>query len=359
MQILQHKLMYDKIFNSLGDFEVYVKNLSPVKVAKSGKCKYYNMQLQTKEKEYRGISYKLECHRQFMDAELQRSPLKLRKVALKKSKYHEESEEIEIGSGSKVGSTDVTFPYNPRMTAEGNDEKIEPVTNISDILTTKKDSEIVSVLVHLALKDMPKVSVTSKFHANPVHKKDIQANDATGVIKSTLWEEQIETVSTDGTYKITNAMVKEYPPGVLSLSVSSKSTITKLQDTITPSTTSLHDFIINQYVFPPQSVTAIKLYECIRCGDTFDVDPTKALIVKCSLCNAAAKKEKFPVKWQATLIFTTSTEISLKHSLISKYFAMKDLQVPNDEEELVLQLLSDDTTIAVCNNRDICYSFKK
>ena len=91
--------------------------------------------------------------------------------------------------------------------------------------------------VYLLAEGRPATVTTSKFNANAISKKELSANDDTGAMKITLWEDNIKQVPVNGTYQITNVTVREYPKGVLSLSAGTRANIIEIDDTIKPRAT--------------------------------------------------------------------------------------------------------------------------
>ena len=51
-----------------------------------------------------------------------------------------------------------------------------------------------------------------KFHSNPVFKKEVSANDDTGTIKLTLWEDKIIDAYASGVYELSFVRVPQWWP---------------------------------------------------------------------------------------------------------------------------------------------------
>ena len=53
------------------------------------------------------------------------------------------------------------------------------------------------------------MTTASQFHSNPVLQKEVSANDDTGTIKLTLWEDKIIDAYASGVYELSFVNIKE------------------------------------------------------------------------------------------------------------------------------------------------------
>lgn len=89
-----------------------------------------------------------------------------------------------------------------------------------------------------------------------MNKKDISANDETGVIKITLWGSRIANVPSDGVYFVKNAMVNEFR-NAISLNTNHHTKFSLSDRSINKSKTTL--FITDTVYFPQNSVAHFEL----------------------------------------------------------------------------------------------------
>ena len=106
--------------------------------------------------------------------------------------------EVEITKFTKLEKADVDFLAHAPTTPT----QVSPEVLVQDILE-KKHTGRVTVVVHLDLEDRPLMFTTSKFHTQAVRKKEVKANDLSGTIKITLWDDAIDEVgNNNGTFKL-------------------------------------------------------------------------------------------------------------------------------------------------------------
>ena len=86
---------------------------------------------------------------------------------------------------------------------------MESILTIKEILDTKENGEKVSLIAYLAAKNCPVIQTRMKMSGTIINRKEIAANDSSGMVKITLWEGRINDVPLDGVYKIKNAIVNE------------------------------------------------------------------------------------------------------------------------------------------------------
>ena len=179
---------------------VYVHDVTDVKnAARDPTVKYFNMKLQSPTKSFRSVSYREDYHEKLMEAAKTKSPVKLTGIKRKINFYDNTKEDIEINNTTDIIDIhEVPFKYQS--------SESETFT-IKDILENKKHKDVVSLHAYLTTGTRPTIPTRIKSTGTVVNKKELSANDETGVIKITLWGNRIGNVAHDGVYFIRNAMV--------------------------------------------------------------------------------------------------------------------------------------------------------
>ena len=166
-------------FSFLDGLVAYVHRVSPVKRARMHPdCQYYDMVLQTKDKNVRGISYRCDLHKKFEQKMDNREPIKLQNFRQIPDRYNPNDVNIKVSSKTIVKDPEkAPFVYaeNPNLTKE-----IAPYSTLGEILAAAENQKMVSVKVYASVKDRPCVDIPSRFESGFTTKRDIQVNDVTG-----------------------------------------------------------------------------------------------------------------------------------------------------------------------------------
>ena len=338
----------------------YVHNISPVKKSRgNNKIEYYNMNLQTEANNFRSVSHRIDLHKRFSDAAQSKSPVKITKFKHVANFFNKELKDVEINRLTKLDApTSVNFEHQlPTV-------KPPPLSTIAEILELKQNKDVVTIRVYLDVDSHPSLTTSSQFHSKPVLKKEVSANDDTGTIKLTLWEDKVIDAYASGVYELSFVNIKEFPNGGRCLNTSSKSIIKKLNDVeITPSTVNLPDLNIIEIKFPPDSIHVTKFFVCGNCEDAFSSKDANVIssIIKCPKCSMLSRKEKFTFYYQLKLVFRMETGeqcVNMYKHQVESYYRNKKAKVTDDEDELVTSFLSDDITTIICNARYTCIGIK-
>ena len=159
------------------------------------------MHLQSSNKTYRSVSFCLKLHEKFCKAQESKNPIKLTSFKRVLNYYDHTKEDIVINSSTKLQVIEnASFPYVTSL---------ESILTIKEILDTKENGEEVSLIAYVAAKNCPVIQTQTKMSGTIINKKEIAANDNSGMVKITLWEGRINDVPLDGVYKIKNAIVNE------------------------------------------------------------------------------------------------------------------------------------------------------
>ena len=70
------------------------------------------------------------------------------------------------------------------------------------------------------------VPMLLKYSSKVVNKKEVTGNDSAGVMKVTLWGNNIKEVPENGKYILECVIVREWPAGVLNLATTPRTKVT-------------------------------------------------------------------------------------------------------------------------------------
>ena len=256
------------------------------------------MHLQSPGKIYRSVSCRQELHEIFCKVQESKSPIKLTGVKRKSNFLDYTKEDIEINNTTKpqvIGNS--SFPY---LTS------LDSILTIKEILDTKKNGEKVSLIGYLAAENHPVIQTRLKKSGSTVNKKEIVANDNSGMMKITLWGIWINDVPLDRVYKVKNANVNEYND-TKSLNTNGQTVFTVSDHNIQPSKVSLTDLVIRRLRFSPEAMTDMDVkFTCPRCGKY--VANGNSRLFKCPSCSAVVLASKLTEQHHLKIIFKVNLE---------------------------------------------------
>ena len=116
---------------------------------------------------------------------------------------------------------------------------------------TIENKDIVSLHAYLTIENRPVTTTKLRYSKQELNKREVTANDDTGIIKFTLWGSLIDSVPEDGVYIIKNTTLREWPQATLCLTTSTRATIQTSTESIAPSGTTLTELVSFEIHFPP------------------------------------------------------------------------------------------------------------
>ena len=239
----------------------YVHGVSPVKRAKQDSCmQYYDMKIQTENKVYHSVSYRLDLKDKLVDAAESKSPVKIRKFKLKTNLFDSGKQDVEINRVTEVTPYDAELSY---IYKELDQDEKAPTVEVQQILRGI-DKKLVSVQVFVNMEGLTEQSIFIKSRNEMVSKKDVSANDETGIIRLTLWGEKIKEVEENRSYNIENIVVKEWPQGVFYLTTGRNTSIEMSDYTVEPTKQKIAELKTTLVRFPPVHINSIICN--LKCG---------------------------------------------------------------------------------------------
>ena len=236
---------------------------------------------------------------------------------------------------------------------------MESILTIKEILDTKENGEKVSLIAYLAAKNCPVIQTRMKMSGTIINRKEIAANDSSGMVKITLWEGRINYVPLDGVYKIKNAIVNEYN-GHKSLNTYGQTIFTGFDHNIQPSKVSLTDFVVRRLRFAPEAITNIDVkFTCPICGKYAENRNSK--LFKCPSCSAAVLASKLKEQHYLKIIFKVNSEtrcITMNSKNLQDYFLFRELEMPQTLDEISESILTDQNTVVVVDSRNDILNFE-
>ena len=330
---------------------VYVHDVTAIRTAKRNDIKYFNMHLQSQYKTYRSVSYCQELHEIFSKAQESKSPIKLTGFKRKLSYYNPTEEDIVIDSSTKLQVIeDVSFTYVTSL---------ESVLTIKEILDTKKNDEKVSLSAYLVSENCPVIQTRVKKSGTIINKKEITANDNSGMVKITLWESRINDVPLNGVYKIKNAIVNEYN-GTKSLNTNGQTIFSRSDHNIQPSKVTLTNLAVRRLRFAPQAITNMDAkFTCPICGKYAENGNSK--LYKCPNCSAVVLASKLKEQHHLKIMFKVNFEtryVTMNNKNLKDYFLFRELEMSETLDEINESILTDEKTVIVVDNRNATINFE-
>jgi len=315
------------------------------------------MLLQTSNTTYRSVSYNLELHHDFITASTNQTPIQLSNYNLKENFFDKSCLDIEINSFTRIEILhEAPFDYTKIAV-----EKTHTIT-IAKILNEKKDKDVVSLHAYVKLNERPTTQTSLRYSPEKINKKEVSANDDTGIIKLTLWGSAIDKIPKSDAYYLQKVVVKEYSKGTISISSSPRSTITISQNKILPSQSTIRELLLHTFSFPPISIqnSNIQQYTCPHCEKSVQ-KKDEGRLFKCPFCNSMALHSALQPKYMLKLTFKDGKHqktITVYNDMLLSYFNMKGLALPSQFDEIVIQFLCDSTSKILYDCRNICIGFK-
>lgn len=338
----------------------FVHDLSPLKVAKKSGVKYYDMTLQLTDGNRRAVcfNHSEEPRHQLEEYALKKSPVKINNLKRTLNKRFNTTE-YHVTKYTKFEPTDIdSFGYIEQVGTPDS-----PVVKISDILNLDK-RETVSIIVFCELQGRPIVTTSSKYNSDPVHKREVKVNDDSGTIKLSIWDELAVTIgNSNRVFKFTNLSATCPARNVVVLNTTKRSKAVPDDTVIRASEVNLPDLVVNEYKLPATNLNINKFFECGNCNKDFINTNSNPNLVECNHCHNRTLERFAKFYYQAVINVCNqhgvSTKINMYRHQFVTYFKLKGKKsIPSNEEEVVLTLLSDESSTVLCNSRNTCIGFK-
>ena len=309
---------------------------------------YFDVTLQTKDKTLRGISFSPEKMKIMKSRYESSSPIKLTSYAIKRNRYTDE-DEVHINKRTKItdpATTELDFDIKQVKS----DEDLATLTTVNDIIEHNTKSSKVNISGRVSFDASPE---TIQANGKTLQKLETVLTDETGSIRLVLWEKDIDRVQNGLTYKITQALVKNFNSNKY-ITLNRQSLIAEAQITIQRSDEQLLDNQLNTVSCPVDGVEKVTTYlSCRKCSAAFPLNVEKR-ILHCANCGCAQLKDKCTKRTIAKALFLTSGEQVSLTIFDDKLVTLHNIYNPEakvqdsstfDEENITELLLSVEATI--------------
>lgn len=327
--------------------------MSPVKTGKRNpSVKYYNLEFQSADEVFRGVSYREDLREKLQHAQKTKSPLKLMHVK-RKVNYHDNTKtDIEVNNKTQlIEVPEIQFKYRKL-------EEDCPVLTIHGIQNERKNKDLASVEAFVNVDNRPVVTVNTKFGFQSINKKEVAINDETGIIKLALWGDDIQKIPKSAVYKLEYLRVQEYPVGVLNLSTTPRTNIQVSDKQITPSKVLLRELSSSSVKLPAEAVAAItKSYACPKCKQKSNNYSGK--LYKCTHCKAVMLLSKLECNYMLKLTFKNCPSVLLYQQQLLQYFQSINKSFPDDEDDIIVEMLTNNTKSLIVDSKNVCIGVSK
>lgn len=212
--------------NSTNVHGVFVGAVSPVKTGKSNsKVKYFEGQLSDGSKTVRFVSFEPNLRRQIEAAQENGSAVQLKNCAVKRNR--QQDLEVLASTQTKILNSPKKFKIGENVLKEFEEGKcsemstLEELNNVAELQGVTVSGKVVSLF--------PIEEVTMKSSGKVLRKRDLMLADKTAVFRCVAWENHIELLEEDYSYRMSNATVKSFNGGKY-LSIGLNCDVGKIED---------------------------------------------------------------------------------------------------------------------------------
>ena len=115
-----------------------------------------------------------------------------------------------------------------------------------------------------------------------------------------------------------------------------------------------------EFTFPVKAVNVCKYYCCLACNKDFEessIVGSSDEAIKCPLCGMCARCDTMQWYFSAKLSFDEG-EVNVYRHQLKLFYDRKKLSLPKTEKEVTLDILQDEKSVLITNNRGTCVGFK-
>ena len=311
----------------------YLHDLSEIKHSQRNNP-YFNLTLQTKDKEYRTVCFSPEKHSKCKSNYESSFPVKISKYQIKRNRITDE-DEVHMNKRTKLEDpkdNEVSFDIKslPKV------KKDETVHDVEGLFIWQTNS-LVNTKGRITFT-APQETIHAK--KKTLKKREAVLTDNTASIRLVLWEGDIQKITSGCTYELSNVAIKTYQD-VKYATLNAKSTTKIAHAVVNRDDDITVDIILHNVLCPADGVKSInRQLSCFKCH-TKVVPILGKKIIKCSECGVGQLKEKCSTRVYASILFSKpGEEINLtlfEDKLMDLYRFFKPDGASTD-----LSLLSDD-----------------
>ena len=304
------------------DVQGFIHGVSDIKTpANPNSTRYFDFILQEGDEERRVVCFNANKHEEVKQQEKSKLPTNLSNISPQKRRYGE-GIEYKMNKFSRL-SPAKNLPFQWKQRAQCSQGTIK------EILEKKSIGEVVAVKAKVLSKSDVS-SVYSHAMKKELSKCDVIVADSTGAITVTLWENQIEQVSVDGSYYFQGLKVNCFNKKQLN---STKCTTIEICDDIAVSLESSgaaeelkpREKSVKSLTGTVFAADVRKSFICINCKSKI-ADIAEKIALKCSNCNLKMRKTDMMCSSTANVIIKTEDSENggryyCPHAVIQDIFA--------------------------------------
>lgn len=258
----------------------YIHNLSPLK---SGK--YFDFQLQGKDKTVRGICFSPPKLKRFEEFSNTSSPVKVKKFRI----------DTQSNSEDYIMESDMSIEHFPDVNFQK--QQMSTTMNISTVKTL-----CIGQLLTLKAK-VAHLHVPKKVQSQNLLLQEAMLVDPSGTIKFVLWENFVGTIQQGSTYSFHDIRVKKdkFSSEIFLNTAKNGSKITDEEpfQEMLPVTAEMPSSTVTAEL---KGITKVACYLCCyKCNKK--IEPTPSRIVHCSSCHFKQKQSACHNHWYAQVVF--------------------------------------------------------
>jgi len=162
-------------------------------------------------------------------------------------------------------------------------------------------------VAYLSVETRPIITTRLKHNGQAMKKKEVSANDDTGIIKLTLWGSLIDMAPVNGVYSVNSVKVREWPTKVFAITTTPSSHISRSEKVIMPTNSVLKELVSTKLSFPPESVSSIATEKA--CNSCNAKSVSNSILFKCIKCGSMVLSKNLKTKVTVKMVFS-------KHNVI-------------------------------------------
>ena len=287
------------------DLKCYVHAVSPVKVSASGKCKYFNMTLQTSEGSRSAVCFSPEKCTTLEKHQADKSPVKISNFKFS-SNYSKDNVVIDRSSKITPVGDDVGFLHV---------EMAPPSVTSLLSLNQVSSEQLVTLKAKVAKISGCKKITTSKNPNSQLVKQELVIVDPTASVKVILWEQFVDCLKEGQTYLLKNLRLKRDNGSMyLNTPKSNEFSFEEVQEfaeTVVADVQLVSSVEICGSIIGVESISTYQA--CLKCGKK--AVPVHGKVLKCEKCHMLQKIAPSSKRWFLRCLFANLNNETEKISL--------------------------------------------
>ena len=268
--------------------------MSPIKVSASGKCKYFNMTLQTSEGAKTAVCFSPEKRTILEKHEADKSPVKISNFKFS-SNYSKEN--VVIDRASKITSVgnDVGFNY-----VEMTPPSVTSLLSLNQV----SSEQLVTLKAKVAKISGSKKLTTARNPNSQLVKQELVIADPTASVKVILWEQFVDSLKENQTYVFKNLRLKRENNGSMYLNTpkSDQFSFEECEEFATSVVEDIQLFSSIEVSASIIGVESISTYQaCLKCAKK--AVPKRGKVLECESCHMIQKVSPENKRWFLRCLF--------------------------------------------------------